>query len=109
MEDVEDEVLRLQSEICKAIAHPQRLRIIYALRAGERGAGELAKELGLGLPTLSQQMRILRERGLVVARQQGRKWNVYYRLSDSRIIEACEMMRRLLKSWLVRLEGISHS
>ena len=105
MEDVEGEVLRLQAEICKAIAHPKRLMIIYALEAGERGAGELAEELGLGLPTLSQHMRILREQGLVAARQQGR--NVYYRLSDSRIIEACEMMRRLLKSWLVRLEGIS--
>lgn len=105
MEDAEEEVLQLQAEVCKAIAHPKRLMIIYALKSGEQGAGELAEELGLSLPTLSQHMRILRERGLVAARQKGR--NVYYRLSDPRIIEACEMMRRLLKGWLIKLEGIS--
>ena len=99
------EALRLQAEICKAIAHPKRLGIVYALRVGEKGAGELAAELGLSLPALSQHLRVLRERGLVVARQEGRK--VFYRLADERLLEACETMRALLKGWLTRLEGIS--
>jgi len=101
----EEEVLQLQAELCKAVAHPKRLGIIYAIKAGEKGAGELAEELGLSLPTLSQHMRILRERGLVVARQEGR--NVFYKLSDPRITEACNTMREFLKGWLAHLEGLS--
>jgi len=38
---------------CKAVAHPKRLMIIYPYpsKAGEKGVGELAAEIGLSLST----------------------------------------------------------
>jgi DNA-binding transcriptional ArsR family regulator len=60
---MEDELTALQARICKVLAHPKRLQIVYALRAGERSVGELAKELQLPYANLSQHLRILLEIG----------------------------------------------
>jgi DNA-binding transcriptional ArsR family regulator len=77
---MEDELTALQARICKVLAHPKRLQIVYALRAGERSVGELAKELQLPYANLSQHLRILLEIGLVEVRHHGRY--SYYRLAD---------------------------
>ena len=51
----------------KAIAHPVRLRIVAVLVEGDAHVGALAERLGINQPIVSQQLRILRMRGLVRA------------------------------------------
>ncbi|HXK32416.1 MAG TPA: metalloregulator ArsR/SmtB family transcription factor [Dehalococcoidia bacterium] len=61
------------SDAFNAIAEPQRRRILTLLREGERPVGDLARELGMTQPGTSKHLRVLREVGLVRAREAGRE------------------------------------
>lgn len=104
---MEDDLTALQARLCKVLAHPKRLRIIYALRRGERSVGELAKELQLSYANLSRHLHILLEIGLVEARHYGRY--SYYRLSTPQIAEACDLVRRVLRDRLTQLGQLAHA
>jgi ArsR family transcriptional regulator len=64
--------------VLKALADPIRLEVVQALAGGERCVCELTERLGLAQSRLSFHLRVLREAGLIEAREQGR-W-VYYSL-----------------------------
>jgi DNA-binding transcriptional ArsR family regulator len=59
------------AEVLKAVAHPQRLRIIAILVEGQANVSQLAERLGVGQAIVSQQLRILRHNGLVAADREG--------------------------------------
>ncbi|MDA0716891.1 MAG: metalloregulator ArsR/SmtB family transcription factor [Cyanobacteria bacterium] len=79
--------------LLKAMADPLRLQVLEALAGGERCVCELTSELGLAQSKLSFHLKVLREAGLIEARDEGR-W-VYYSLRT----DAIEMLR----SWLGEL------
>lgn len=56
-----------------AVAEPRRREILDALSAGERPVNELVDLLGLAQPHVSRHLRVLREVGAVVVRDEGRK------------------------------------
>ena len=53
---------QFKAEFFKALAHPLRIRIMDALRAGEVGVVDLSTRLGVAQANLSQQLAILRSR-----------------------------------------------
>ncbi|MEY4431828.1 MAG: hypothetical protein RLZZ533_1764 [Cyanobacteriota bacterium] len=65
-------------QLFKALADPVRLEVVQALAGGERCVCELTQGLGLAQSRLSFHLKVMREAGLIEAREQGR-W-VYYRL-----------------------------
>jgi ArsR family transcriptional regulator, arsenate/arsenite/antimonite-responsive transcriptional repressor len=65
----------------QALADENRLRILDALRTGERCVCVLQDVVGLSQSLLSHHLRVLREAGLVLDRKEGR-W-VHYSLSAS--------------------------
>jgi ArsR family transcriptional regulator len=68
------------AEVLKAVAHPLRLRIVALLCRGEAHVNALAERLEAPQSIVSQQLRILRMRGLVApVRRGGRS---YYRLAE---------------------------
>ena len=83
----EGEVAQLRasaSKACallKALANEDRLLILCQLTQGERNVGELEALTGVRQPTLSQQLGILREEGLVATRRAGKQ--VIYRVSNN--------------------------
>jgi ArsR family transcriptional regulator len=79
--------------LLKALADPLRLQVIEALGSGERCVCELTAELGLAQSKLSFHLRVMKEAGLIAAREEGR-W-VYYRLELAAIV--------LLRDWLSTL------
>ncbi len=89
-----DELFKLHADICKTLANYRRLQIISALREGELSASQLLKKIDISKANLSQHMSILVQRGVVIARRQVK--NVFYRLSDERIAQACDLMREVL-------------
>jgi len=100
----EEEFNRLQAEFCKGMAHPKRIHILRTLKSGEKSVTELAELTGLPQANVSQHLAILRQFGLLSTRRDGA--NIYYAISDPRIIEACELVRncigeRLKKSHMV--------
>lgn len=64
--------------LLKVLAHTDRLVLLCRLAQGEFCVGELQEDLGIQQPTLSQQLGVLRQEGLVETRRQGK--HIYYRL-----------------------------
>ena len=94
------ELFKLKSELCKTFADPKRLIIINELRHGEKQVGELATLLMLPQAIVSRQLALLRNKGIVTPRRDGT--NVYYSLTDSKIIEACDIVHEVLLNHLVK-------
>ncbi len=84
----------MKAEVCKTLADPKRLYILNELRAGEMSVGELASACELNQAVVSRHLAILRNGGVVTTRREGT--NVYYRLSDPRIGEACDAMQQVV-------------
>jgi DNA-binding transcriptional ArsR family regulator len=70
-------------EIFGALADPTRLRIIAALASSELCVCDLAATVGLSQSAVSHQLRVLRDRGLVRSRKDGRR--AYYQLDDAHV------------------------
>jgi ArsR family transcriptional regulator len=103
-----DGIYGLQASILKTIASPRRLELIHYL--GENGPMEvrrLADHFGIPQPAVSQHLAALRTAGLVEAVRSGRE--VRYGLADPEIVEACELMRRVLLRRIARLGDIAAS
>jgi len=54
-----------------ALGHPTRRAIFEQLRSGARSVGEIAAELPVSRPAVSQHLRVLKEAGLVTERRNG--------------------------------------
>jgi ArsR family transcriptional regulator len=71
---------RLHSTRCarylKALADPERLKIVQCLQSGPKNVGELSSLLGQGLANVSHHLGVLRHAGLVQDEKQG-KYVVY--------------------------------
>ena len=67
----------------KVLAHPERLRILDAVRRDAECVCHLEALLGKPQPYVSQQLRFLREAGLIEDRKQGQ--NVFYALVDAEV------------------------
>lgn len=67
------------AEMLKAMAHPQRLRVLCMLVDGERSVGDLNREIDLSQSALSQHLAKLREERLVLTRKASQ--TVFYRLA----------------------------
>lgn len=54
-----------------ALGDPTRRRVLDGLRAGERSVGDLARDLPVSRPAVSQHLAVLRAAGLVKERRDG--------------------------------------
>ncbi len=88
------QIYKLHASICHTLANPKRLEIIDKLRARELSVTALAEALEISQANLSQHLAIMRQRGIVTSRREG--LNVFYSLSNPKIIKACDLMRQVL-------------
>jgi DNA-binding transcriptional ArsR family regulator len=58
-------------EAIRAIAEPNRRRILQLVSGGELSAGEIASRFEITRPAVSQHLGVLREAGLVSERREG--------------------------------------
>ena len=79
--------------LLKALANPQRLRILCQLAEGEKTVSQLMENVRMRQAAVSQQLQRLRAENLVTARREGR--HVYYRLSDPAALEVIRTLHRL--------------
>lgn len=80
--------LRNLAEFYKLLGNPTRLKIIFALARGELCVCDVAHILGLSIPATSQQLKMLRQQGLLRHRTDGRM--AYYSLVNPRLLEAIQ-------------------
>jgi len=55
----------------QALGDPTRRSVLEQLREGPRAVGEIAAQLPVSRPAVSQHLRVLKEAGLVTERQNG--------------------------------------
>jgi DNA-binding transcriptional ArsR family regulator len=79
------------AEVLKAVAHPVRLRIIELLEDGEKTVTELLTCLGTQQAYTSQQLNILKSKGVVAARRQGNQ--IYYSVANPGAIKVIHCIR----------------
>lgn len=68
------------ADLLKALANPQRLRVLCLLIEGERSVSQINERVPLSQSALSQHLAVLREKGLVDTRKQAQ--TVFYRVAD---------------------------
>ena len=71
------------AEVFALLGDPSRLRLLFALRDGERRVGELARIVGASESSVSHALRLLRAHRVVEVRRVGRL--AFYRLSDGHV------------------------
>lgn len=79
--------------LLKTLANPDRLLLLCQLVAGELCVAELAAATGIGQPTLSQQLTVLRRNGLVATRREGK--HIHYSLASRQAVEVMQVLYRL--------------
>ncbi len=89
-----EKIYELHADICKIFSNAKRVEIINTLNDKELSAGELIERIGLSKANLSQHMSVLRSKGVIVTRREG--VNIYYRIANPKIIQACHLMREVL-------------
>ena len=96
----QQKIFQMQCEICKALAHPIRMAIVDRLKDKEVGAADLVTDLGISKANLSKHISLLMHGGIVESRRDGRQ--IFYRLTDPEIREACAIMSSVLYRRLKR-------
>lgn len=78
------------SRLMKVLSNPDRMLLLCQLAQGEKRVGELEALLDIVQPTLSQQLGILRDEGLVSTRREGK--NIYYRIDSPQALAVMDVL-----------------
>ncbi|MBD3235832.1 MAG: metalloregulator ArsR/SmtB family transcription factor [Candidatus Eisenbacteria bacterium] len=95
-----EELHLMHQELCSAINDPTRIAILYELAEESRHVSSLVAALDLPQGTVSRHLKILRERGVVVAAREANR--VRYALADPRVIDVLDTLRGMLRDLLRR-------
>ncbi|MCF7974111.1 MAG: metalloregulator ArsR/SmtB family transcription factor [Phycisphaerae bacterium] len=78
------------AEVLKAVAHPVRLQIVAALEAGALCVADIMAVVGGKQAITSQQLNMMRTRGVLEARREGNK--VFYSIANPNVIRLLHCM-----------------
>jgi DNA-binding transcriptional ArsR family regulator len=95
-----EEIQLLHNYICQSVNDPKRIQILYALGDQPTHVTALADLLDMPQPTVSRHLALLRQRLLVTSERNGAV--VVYSLTDPRILDVLDDMRRILREVLER-------
>lgn len=84
----------MQAEICKTLTNPKRIEILNTLKTDEKTVTELVVALGASKANVSQHLAVMRHKGILSTRREG--VNIYYRVSNPKVIDACTLMKEVL-------------
>ncbi|MDO9096990.1 MAG: metalloregulator ArsR/SmtB family transcription factor [Candidatus Methanoperedens sp.] len=102
---MDKKIFEMHAEICKVFTSPKRLEIINLLRDGEKTVNELAEQAGVPQANISQHLTVLRQNNVVTTRREGA--NVYYKIANPKILQACDLMREVLIEKLTENETLA--
>ena len=80
------------SAALRLLAHPDRMLLLCNLSQREMCVSELEEELDLHQPSLSQQLGVLRNEGVVATRKEGK--NVFYKVADPALMQILAALYR---------------
>lgn len=74
----------------KTLSNPDRLLLLCQISQGERCVGDLEEALDIHQPTLSQQLGVLRDEGLVNTRREGKR--IYYSIASKEALAVMQVL-----------------
>lgn len=77
----------------KLLANEERLLLLCQLSQGEQCVSDLELALGIRQPTLSQQLGVLRNEGVVNTRRQGKQ--IFYSVADERLLQILALLAQI--------------
>jgi DNA-binding transcriptional ArsR family regulator len=96
-----------KAELFKALGHPVRIRILELLRDGERSVSDMQSGLEIEMSSVSQQLAVLRARGLVSGRREGT--TVYYSVVDPQVYDLLDTARAMFQRQLTELQEMAEA
>ena len=90
-----EKAYRRTATIGRAMADPKRLCVLESLADGELSVSDLSIRVRCQVPNMSQHLAVLRSAGLVTTRREGS--TVFYRLTDSRVLEAYHLLQSIAR------------
>ena len=91
---MERSIFDIQANFCKAMSNATRLQILHVLRERPMIVGDVMQRTGFSQSMVSRQLAALRNVGLVDCQRQGAE--MLYRLSDEKIGDVCDLVRKVL-------------
>ena len=91
---IDKSIFEMLAEICKTLTNPKRIEILNILKNEEKRVTELVAALGASKATVSQHLAVMRHRGILATRRDG--VNIYYRVTNLKIIDVCMLMKEIL-------------
>ncbi len=88
------ELYKIHAEICKVFSNPTRLEILNLLRDKEMSVTELIRKTNLSQANISQHLSIMKAKSIVNTKRIGK--NIYYHLTNSKIVKAFDIIREVL-------------
>ena len=98
------ELYKLHAEMCKVFSNPIRLEILNLLRDRKMYVTELINKTELSQANISQHLSIMKSKGIVTSERDGK--NIFYKLTNVRIIKAFDIIREVLSERLERNKNI---
>jgi len=91
--EFDEEVFRMHAEFCSLFSSVVRMKILWILaQQGECNAGYLAEQIGTSAQNISQHLRLMRDRGAVATRKNGRE--VFYKVANPNFTKGAALIRK---------------
>ena len=87
-------IFHLHAEVCKTLSNAKRLEILNTLRGEELSFSEIVARMGISKANVSQHLALMKNAGILETRRDG--VNIYYRITNPKVIKACNLMREVL-------------
>lgn len=84
----------IHADICKTLGNAKRIEILNILNEKELTVSELIDIMGIPAANVSQHLSVMRQKGILTARREGN--NIFYKVSNDKVIMACNLMREVL-------------
>ncbi len=85
------------SDLLKALAHENRLKVVELLSFGECCVEDLASVMGISVKLISAHLRVMRTSGLLTTRKEGVR--VYYRLANSDVLDFYRHVKEITQAY----------
>ena len=100
------EYIRRMESVFEIIAEPNRRAILSLLVSSQQSVGEIERQLGLSQPTVSKQLRVLREAGFVESTVDAQRR--LYRLKPEPLQDVDAWLAPFRRFWSAHVDDLEH-
>ncbi len=92
MNSTEISLAEEQAEFCSILGNSHRIRILWSLSENELTVSEIAEAIQASLQNTSQHLRLMKNKGVLQSRRDGRE--IYYCIADSEFTRICPVVSK---------------